>query len=192
MSTARAEIVKKVFNAGSNFKANLTHMNSQTAGHIVARLDFAAFDASTAPEGIQGLGTSDTIEIAVVNRADARPSRDGQNGRILVKSVRAYTDAAITLGTGNNLSLKVVRGSSSTLADVTIGALPESGGLGSANTLIEVIENVGLYLEENDKLVLVPDGALDGTAAADSDIFVEVSYMRVTPGGRLDQGVAVA
>jgi len=190
MSTARAEFVKQNYNAGSNYKVNTLHLNAQTMGHVVARLDFAAFDATSAPEGIQSLGASDTVELAVVNRSDGtRGSRDKTTGQIILKSVRLTPDATMTLGTANNILIKVVRGSSSVLSDITVATVTEASL--AANALVGV-SDLNIWLESDDKIVLVPDGDLDGSAVAGTDLFVDICYVRATPGGKLDQGTAVA
>jgi hypothetical protein len=186
MSTARAEFVKQTFNAGSNHKPNLLHLNAQTHGHVVARLDFAAFNASTAPEGIQGLGSSDTIELAVVSPLDGT-RRDKTTGKIILRSVRLSPDAAMTLGAANNITLRVVRGSSSVLSNIIVATITEASL--TANALVGA-NDINIWLEEGDKIVLVPDGTMDGTAVAGTDLFVDISYMRATPGGRLEEGTA--
>ncbi len=192
MAIARATIVNQINNGGKSPKINANNLSEQHMGHIVGQLNFGAFNATTNPNGIQSLTGSDTIVVAEVNKAGVRPSRNNTVGKLVIKSVRAYTNAAITLGTANNLSLRITRGSSSVLAPVTIGNVPESAGLGTANAFIAPVTDINLLVEEGDRIVLVADGALDGSADATDKIFVEVTYKRITLGGRLDQGAASA
>lgn len=192
MSIARTTIINQVNNGSKAPRVNLDNLRAGMVGHIVGELNFGAFNATTNPNGIQSLGASDTIIAAVSNRAGAQPARNNTSGKNILKSIRVYTNAAITLGTGNNLTVKIIRSSNSDLADVVVGTVPESAGLGTAGALIEVIENVGVILEDDDQVVLVPDGDLDGSADATDKIFVEISFKRLVHGGRLDQGLAAA
>jgi hypothetical protein len=189
MSTARFTILD--INGKGTKDGSLATSNARKGVplHVVARGDFGAFNASTNPEGIQGLTTTDTIVIGVVGDDGAVPSRRKTVAKLLLESVALYTDTALTLGTANNILLKVIRGSASVLPAVTLKTITEASF--AANALITTGE-VNIIVEEGDSIVLVPDGAMDGSAAATADIYAELCLKRIVEGGLISQGTAVA
>lgn len=191
MSTARFSIIK-YFGKGTNTGSFNTKTHAAgSCGHIVARGDFGAFNATTNPEGIRGLGASDTIVVAVVGADIAEvPVRLRSTGTLRLEHIRLYADATLTLGTANNILFKIIRGSGSVLPNVTLATVAESSL--TANNYVAALTDANIVIEEGDKIAIVPDGALDGTAAATTDIYVEVVFKRITSGGRLSEGTAVA
>lgn len=191
MSTATAEIVKQRRNNTTNPHVITKNYDVDTTGYVVTRLDMGAFNVSTNPEGIQGLGSSDTIILGEVNRVGARRKIDNRSGAITVKSLRIYADAAVALGTANNFTLRIVRSANSTLPNVDLGTIAETSL--TANAIIEgPLELYGLLLETGDKIVLVPDGDISAGAVPGTDIYAEIVFVRQQKGSRIDTGLAVA
>lgn len=190
MSTARAEIVKSQRNNAPNPKEVSPLFKTGTTGFVVGRLDMGGFDASTNPEGIHGLGSSDTVEIAVVNKDGLNNFRDNRKGTLRITSIVLSPSATVTLGTATVVVLKVVRDSASVLANQTLATIAKAGLTANATIVTDLKD--GVVLETNDKLVLTVDGNVDGGAVAGTNIFVTVSYVRDLAGSRLDQGDAVA
>jgi hypothetical protein len=191
MSTA-AFVEYKAIDSGIKVGALAVGHAKGSEGFYITRGDFGAFNATTNPEGIRGLTTTDTIILAQVGTTtDVVPSRRNSVGQLLLETVNLYASAALTLGTANNFVVRIVRASGSILANINVATLAEASF--TANGLVQVGGvDLNILIEEGDQICLIPDGALDGTAVAGTNIFASICFKRLTAGGRLSAGTAVA
>lgn len=188
MPTSAGIIVRSASN--NNISAKPTVLTSGYEGLVVSNFNFGAFNATTNPNGIQSLTTTDFIIAAQVGQSLSEANaRNTITGFIKINSVRITPSAALTLGTANNFTLRLNRRAGSSLPPVILGTITEASL--TANALVGVVD-INLFAEAGDSIVLVPDGAIDGTAVPGTNINVTVAFTRLTNGGRLVAARAVA
>lgn len=188
MPTAAGIFLRSASN--NNISPKPTVLGSGVQGIVVSNFNFGTFNASTNPNGIQGLTNTDAITAAVVGQSLSESNaRNTITGFIVIDSVRVVPSAALTLGTANNFSVRLNRRAGSTLSPVILGTITEASL--TINALTGPVD-LGVFAEAGDSIVLVPDGAVDGTAVPGTNINVQVTFARLTNGGRLVAARAVA
>jgi hypothetical protein len=189
MSTAAAKFVTGFANSPGRVR---TVQHTPGLAHSVFRLDAGTFNASTNPEGIQGLTSTDTIIIAQASRADlSYPADLGETrSELILETIAFYSEATFDLGTAVNVAVKIVRGSNSSLPGVTLGTITKASGFFTATKT--GLSDLDVVLQTGDKLVIVPNAAIDTAQAATNDLFLEITFKRLITGGRLTEGTAVA
>lgn len=189
MSTAAATFLTGF----KNRPGRINTISNLQPGEAVAvmQINAGAFNASTNPNGVRNFTTTDTIVLAEVTKADlAYPSDLGAvRTELLLKSVKFVANKTWALGTAANVALKIVRGANSTLFDTTIATITEASGFFVIGTLVGA-DDIDIILEEGDKIVLVPDAAMDTAADATAKVNCTITFERLITGGRLSAGTA--
>lgn len=191
MATAAATIVSGFKNQPGRINT-ISNLQPGT-GVVISQINAGAFNASTNPNGVRNFTNTDTIVLAEVTKADtAYPSDLGQvRSELLLRSVKFVANKTWALGTAANVALKVVRRANSSLFDVTIATITEASGFFVIGTLVGT-QDINIVLEEGDKLVLVPDAAMDTGADATAKVNCTIEFERLITGGRLTAGTAGA